>query len=523
MKRLLLLFLAVVLAGCSATPAYWLPPSGLASGRLDAVLATPVAPVASLSPQPAAPDGTPDATQQWVDRRPETGLTAVPSGGPQAGELPIMYYAQAADTLPVLATRFGVAPEEITSADPIPETAYLTPGQLLFIPARLGETTADERLLPDSEVVYSPSAADFDVEAFVSQAGGWLSDHPQWRKNWGTLSAARLIQRVSLDNSINPRLLLALLEYQAGMVYGDPTDSEVLKYPLGYQNGRYEGLYRQLVWAVNQLSTGYYAYREGRMSEITFPDGSTLRLAPGLNAGTVALQYYFAQSLQGDAWQQALDPQSGFPAFYTRMFGDPWERARHVEPLFPNGLAQPPLTLPFARDWEWAFTGGPHGAWEQEGAYAALDFAPGAITSGCVDTPAYALASASGLVTRSEDGLVIIDLDGDGREQTGWVLVYLHLADQGRIKAGQWVDAGDPLGHPSCEGGIATGTHLHIARRFNGEWIPADGPLPFNLGGWIAHAGEAAYKGTLTRLGQTVTASVLSDAASILLRTADDP
>jgi murein DD-endopeptidase MepM/ murein hydrolase activator NlpD len=140
-----------------------------------------------------------------------------------------------------------------------------------------------------------------------------------------------------------------------------------------------------------------------------------------------------------------------------------------------------------------------------------------------VETPTWALAAASGLVTRTGEGLVVIDLDGDGREQTGWVLVYLHLAEKGRVKAGDWVDAGDPLGHPSCEGGTATGTHVHLVRRFNGEWIPADGPLPFNLGGWVAHAGSEAYKGTLTRGEQTITASVLSDATSIINRTADDP
>ena len=239
-----------------------------------------------------------------------------------------------------------------------------------------------------------------------------------------------------------------------------------------------------------------------------------MRLAPDLNAGTVALLYYFAQTEPGRCLAAGAGPTVWLSGLLCPSVWRPLERASHVEPLFPSGLAQPPLILPFVRGWEWSYTGGPHGAWEQEGAYAALDFAPGAITSGCIDTPAWVLAAASGLVTRTGDGLVVVDLDGDGREQTGWVLVYLHVAEKNRVKAGQWVDVGDPLGHPSCEGGVATGTHIHLARRFNGEWIPADGPLPFNLGGWIAHAGAAAYKGTLTRGDQTRTASVLSDAAS---------
>jgi hypothetical protein len=82
---------------------------------------------------------------------------------------------------------------------------------------------------------------------------------------------------------------------------------------------------------------------------------------------------------------------------------------------------------------------------------------------------------------------------------------------------------GDTLGHPSCEGGFATGTHVHIARKYNGEWIAADGPIPFNLSGWIAHAGDEAYLGYLSKGDQTVPASVFSPFESTVARTAEDP
>jgi murein DD-endopeptidase MepM/ murein hydrolase activator NlpD len=179
--------------------------------------------------------------------------------------------------------------------------------------------------------------------------------------------------------------------------------------------------------------------------------------------------------------------------------------------------------LPFVRNWLWSYTGGPHGAWEQDGAYAALDFAPGSVESGCVDSSTWVTASASGLVVRSGKGVVVVDLDGDGREQTGWVLVYLHVATDGKLPVGTWVDKDDQLGRPSCEGGISTGTHVHIARKYNGEWIPADGPLPFNLGGWVAQAGPEAYKGTLTRDGQTLTACTCTNAQTFITRGPGDP
>ncbi|MES0340644.1 MAG: hypothetical protein ABUK15_11410, partial [Anaerolineales bacterium] len=62
-------------------------------------------------------------------------------------------------------------------------------------------------------------------------------------------------------------------------------------------------------------------------------------------------------------------------------------------------------------------------------------------------------------------------------------------------------------GHPSCEGGRATGTHVHLARKYNGEWIPAGGAIPFELGGWITAYGDDAYEGTLTRGSRVVPAS----------------
>jgi hypothetical protein len=90
-------------------------------------------------------------------------------------------------------------------------------------------------------------------------------------------------------------------------------------------------------------------------------------------------------------------------------------------------------------------------------------------------------------------------LDGDGDERTGWVLFFFHIANKDRIVPGVYVEIGDFLGHPSCEGGRSTGTHVHLARKFNGEWIPAGGTLPFVLDGWVVGYGEEAYLGTMQK------------------------
>jgi len=91
------------------------------------------------------------------------------------------------------------------------------------------------------------------------------------------------------------------------------------------------------------------------------------------------------------------------------------------------------------------------------------------------------------------------------------------------VPVGTWVDKGDPLGHPSCEGGHSTGTHVHIARKFNGEWVAADGPMPFVLSGWTAHAGAVAYAGYLERDGMKVTACTCSSRETYITLSPNDP
>jgi LasA protease len=117
---------------------------------------------------------------------------------------------------------------------------------------------------------------------------------------------------------------------------------------------------------------------------------------------------------------------------------------------------------------------------------------------------------------------VVIDLNGDGHEQSGWVLVYLHIAAEGRIALNSWVVVGDRIGHPSCEGGNATGTHVHIARKYNGEWMLAGGSIPFEMSGWVAQAGYSPYEGILVKDDRVVVACTCSDFKTNILRTADE-
>jgi murein DD-endopeptidase MepM/ murein hydrolase activator NlpD len=250
------------------------------------------------------------------------------------------------------------------------------------------------------------------------------------------------------------------------------------------------------------LNNGFYDWRAGTLLEYDLPDERIERPDPWQNAATVSLRYFFSQLLPSDQYAVATEAP-GLARTWKRLFGDPW---KNDLPPIPVSLQQPPFYLPFAAGETWNLTGAPHTGWGSGPPFAALDFAPTG-AKGCDETTQWVTAVAPGVVVKSDEHIVMLDLDGDGDEHTGWVIFYLHLADQDRVPAGTRLAAGAPIGHPSCEGGEATGTHVHIARRYNGEWVPADSPVPFVLEGWTAVAGSAPYLGKLVRGSQVVVAS----------------
>ncbi len=406
------------------------------------------------------------------------------------------YIVQPGDTLSQIAMRFGVPVGAIAAANEINNINVLEVGQVLVIPApQLTDMAPGFKIIPDSELVASPVTAYFNVPEFVYRQNGYLVRH-QEEVEGQMLSGFQIVQRVAQDYSLNPRVLLALLEYQSGWVTDPNPRTKTLTYPLGLSDAWREGLYKQLAWAADQLNYGYYAWRANGVSSWVLADGRVVPVNPTINAGTAALQYTFAQLYGHELWERTIT-EEGFSAVYNSLFGYPFDYS--FEPLVPGDLTQPPMQLPFEEGVVWAFTGGPHGGWGDGSAWAALDFAPFTEKRGCYSSEEWVVAMADGLIVRAENGAVVQDLDNDGREQTGWTILYMHVESRDRVASGTYLKAGERIGHPSCEGGISNGTHVHIARRYNGEWIPADGGFPFIMDGWVSSGAGNVYDGYLEK------------------------
>ena len=443
-----------------------------------------------------------------------TFVPAPTSGRPEynPGEL-VDYTAQSGDTIPALAARFNTTIAEIFEANPIipRDATTMPPGLPMKIPIYyLPLWGTDYQSIPDSAFVNGPAQVGFNTSAFLASTSGWLKSYRAYAGGKNR-TGAEMVDYVATNYSISPRLLLALLEYQSGALTQSDVPSR--RFLLGFHRVFYESPYLQLVIAANTLNNGYYSWRAGELTEFELLDGSLFRPDPWQNAGSVALQYYFSRIYSRDEFYASVGTE-GLARIYNDLFGNPWPGSDAFG--MPGSLQQPELRFPFRAGYIWAYTGGPHTGWGSGQPLAAVDFAPASDTSGCytVSGDLYATAMADGLIVRSDIDGIIMDLDKDGDERTGWVLYYLHLATNGRAGVGREVTAGDPVGYPSCEGGSSTGTHVHVARKYNGEWILADGPLAFNFEGWVAHSEGAAYQGTLTRGPLTVNACTCSDAAS---------
>jgi murein DD-endopeptidase MepM/ murein hydrolase activator NlpD len=384
---------------------------------------------------------------------------------------------------------------QIQVANGLADPNLLAIGQILVIPPPTPEAPGpSHKIVPDSELVYGPSAIDIDSILEVISSESSLANYYE-EVDDVMMTGVEIIQMTAENYSVNPRLLLAVLEFQSRWVRGNSVDIGFDLFPVGWYDEDRIGLASQIYWAADQLNAGFYRWRAGWLGPYIFPDGRIVPPGPGVNAGTVAVQFLFSQLYSVEEWREIVG-EDGFSLTYESMFDDPF--AESIEPLLPPDLTQPTLQLPFEKGVMWSFTGGPHSAFGNTGPWAALDFAPSSNTPGCYPSREWVTAVAEGVVLRSERGQVIQDLGEDGHEQTGWVIFYLHIDTFERVPEGTYLNVGDRIGHPSCEGGISTGSHLHIARKYNGVWIETEGATPFDLGGWLPKSTGYAYEGTLS-------------------------
>ena len=210
MRLIILVTLGLSSSACGGSKPYIATPGSVwAKGQLPnggAGAAPAGAPTRSYSIPPARAAGSPE-----LNPTPDA-----PHYQPAAGRAQQSYVVQPGDILSAIAQKYSVSVQALTQANNITDENSLQAGQTLVIPVVAPQPAGPaNKIIPNSELVYGPLSEQTDVAALIQSKAGYLASYSQV-VNGETLNAAQAVRLAAQESSINPRLLLALVEYRSG-------------------------------------------------------------------------------------------------------------------------------------------------------------------------------------------------------------------------------------------------------------------------------------------------------------------
>ena len=383
----------------------------------------------------------------------------------------------------------------------VPLIGVLVSGVLLCTPVAFGQPTAavgrppaaSLELLSDGQFVFGPNVGDFNLHAYLPESESPLAAHADVIEMWCAYA------------SVNPRVVLTVIEMQSGLVSSEPMAD--LSRPVGYAE---PGLENQIESLSMGLAIAFYdhLYSYGARSEnpatpgmrirYALADGSQTTLPATSSSGTSAVTSVLAPLSEADDWAARLSPsaEEGFVQTYRRLFpdDDPLDRSNQI-----LAAAAPPedlLQFPFPVGSTWWFNG-PHN-WNGAGygrPYSSMDF--GTWGGTCANPPNdWSVAAAGGSGYHPSGHFCWYRINHEG----GWTTSYYHLRN---VRGNGSVSRDENVGTIACEvcaGGFSSTPHVHFTLLYNGAYTEIDGTV---LSGWTVHEGDGSYgSGYIERDGQ---------------------
>ncbi|MBT7188652.1 MAG: LysM peptidoglycan-binding domain-containing protein [Anaerolineae bacterium] len=197
-RRASICFLVLIIVACKPTNNS--PSSELSTESLDIkITKTPLS--STLSPSNSEKEFTPYPT-------PDPAHIAYP-------ELPVLvqHTILPGETLELIAYSYGINSAWLAEYNQLEDTDQVSAGLVIEIPVPV--LGSNFKIIPDSELVYGPSSISFDTRAFIKSRGGYLANYGE-EIDGKYLDAAEIIDLVVQRYSVNPRLLIALVQHQSG-------------------------------------------------------------------------------------------------------------------------------------------------------------------------------------------------------------------------------------------------------------------------------------------------------------------
>jgi len=360
-----------------------------------------------------------------------------------------------------------------------------------------------QSLLSDNQFVWGPNVGDFNIEAFLNKQGSPLASYAMSIESW-----ARYY-------SINPRVVLALLESNFELIskFDSSANPDTVHQLIEQTSADLSLAFYQHMYKLGSRRKGRAPLFAQSSQSFKFEDGTLAELTWSPSSASYALAAVESKGrLQNPRLNsQALGGIGNFEAAFGYFFPDtdPLDTSNNLEPE-----TTPPddyFQLPFPLGATWTFSG-VH-SWSGGDAYpdrSSLDFSTP--WSNYPDAPyKNTVAAAPGDAVIHEPNPAITDIpcwveiDHGG----GWSTHYYHLVNLGSsgavgpMSSNQLVGG---IGTETCNGGWASGPHVHFSLFYNGAPYDLEG---LKLSGWTIHAGPSGentyFSGSFERDGVTLT------------------
>lgn len=323
----------------------------------------------------------------------------------------------------------------------------------------------------------------FDIEGYLAARAPALLPYAETISHWAGYS------------SISPRVLIALIEQQSGLLSRPQASRVAMVRPMGELSSA-QGFSEQVRDVADQLARSLYA--------APLEAGRAEFQAPG-QAPVPALARLLARSVsaaKARAQERSDSSEQDFATVYQGLFGLRFdvEAARlSLATMQPTGTQRPGLQalgaassylqFPFPVGQSW-YVGGAHTN-TGSGTYpmSSLDMYKSG-GWGSNQSANWVVASAAGTFKKHSSCFAeVVHTDG-------WSTTYYHMQNL-RYNTGAYVAKNVGIGNPAssqaqalCNGGQSTGPHLHFSLKYNGGWMHLAG---YALSSWVITANGVNY------------------------------
>ncbi|RDH42249.1 M23 family metallopeptidase [Zooshikella ganghwensis] len=340
--------------------------------------------------------------------------------------------------------------------------------------AENGQTSKLEGF-PIQHLLYSPTEmSQFDLAQYLAQHAPHLSQYAEVISHWSGFT------------SISPKVLLALMEQQSGIITNSSATEADLQSPFGNLSVKV-GFDVQIEIIAKRLAKLHYHPSKSSAS-LNAQTADTLQL----NQAQTINQLFTQNEASGEftTTSDASNLQR-FIETYNRLF--PNELSNSTTSLTEHNYVQLPpdsmFQLPFPVGEYWHIGGAHTNTGSGNRPLSSLDFNNGG-NWGSDTSNQWVSAAASGVAkVHSSCSLEIT-------HQNGWSTHYYHLSNI-KVRTGDQVSINQPIANYAsnksqalCNGGHSTGPHQHFSLKLQGRYIHLN---DVSLSGYKIHTGRGSY------------------------------